>query len=343
MDINSVIKQNIQDVELQLNVNLSEKSLKPMVFIDNTNFNKSENPLAIVHLDLFDAKDVISIKDKVKTEDAFTISNLLGDKSVYCVWGKDNLNSVKTMLENCGYAMTERTIFFDLKNAANVFYNENIDNFEDVQRIISYDAESLDLIFSSKESIMYSLFIDMINKGYVNSELEDTLNNLIQENEEASAKNIIKGNEFRNSKSSIEFERSELENLEKFVEYMQEYNMQMEDYLNNKIKNSNLLDVHKMLLSEKATMCRFKKDVYTYTKALLDANKKNDFETYKFYYKTLDMYVLMEDAYILSNEMKNDNAFSSFVADLGNVFKMSTATYANTYLLRKNVLAKLTK
>ena len=41
--------------------------------------------------------------------------------------------------------------------------------------------------------------------------------------------------------------------------------------------------------------------------------------------------------------MKNDTAFSSFVADLGNVFKMSTATYANTYLLRKNVLAKVTK
>ena len=117
----------------------------------------------------------------------------------------------------------------------------------------------------------------------------------------------------------------------------------MEHYLNNKIKNSNLLDVHKMLLSEKAMMCRFKKDVYTYTKALLDANKKNDFETYKFYYKTLDMYVLMEDAYILSNAMDKDTSFSSFVADLGNAFKMSTSTYANTYLLRKNVLAKLTK
>lgn len=343
MDISAIIKQNIQDVELQLNVDLSEKALKPMIFIDNTNFNNNENPLAIVHLDLFDAKDVVMIKNNRTIDEALLISNLVGDKSVYCVWGNDNLNSVKTMLENSGYMITERTLFFDLKEAANMFYNTKIDNFEDVQNLISYDSESLDLIFFSKESIMYSLFLDMMNKGYVNSDLEDTLNNLIKENEIVSAMNIHKGNEFRNAKSSIDFQYSELDNLATFIEYMQEYNVQMEYYLNNKINNSNLSDVHRMLLSEKATMCRFKKDVYTYTKALLEANKNNEFETYKFYFKTLDMYALMEDAYILSCEMNTDDTLLSFAKDLGDVFEMSTSTYANMYLLRKNVFAKLTK
>lgn len=222
MDISSIIKQNIQDVEVQLNIDLSEKVLKPMMFIDNTNLN--DNPLAIVHLDLFNAKDVITIKDKINTDDAFMLSNLLTDKAVYCVWGTDNLNNVKIMLENSGYMITEKTLFFDLKDAANIFYDEQIDTFEDVQKLIAYDSDSLDLIFSSKESVMYSLFLDMINKGYINTKLEDTLNNLINENEIASAMNINKGNELRNSKSSIEFHYSEIEHLDKFVEYMQEHN-----------------------------------------------------------------------------------------------------------------------
>lgn len=343
MDINSIIKQNIYDIESQLNTDLSNKEFKPMIFIDNTNFNKIENPLAIVHLSIFDSKDVVVIKDNLKEEDAFSIVNLVGDKAVYCLWGMDYIDDVKSLLVECNYPISDKTIFLDLKETASSFYGKSIDTFEDVQNIVSYASESVDLIFSSKESIMYSLFIDMINNGYESCDLESTLEDIIKENEFACVDSIFKGREFRNSKSSIEFENSELINLELFASCMKEYNTQMEEYLNSKLKSNNLSEVHRMLLSEKTVMCRFKKDVYTYTIALLEANKKNDFDTYKFYYKTLDMYALMEDAFILSNELKEVNSFSNFVKDLGVVFSMSTSTYANTFLLRKNVLAKLNK
>ena len=50
VNIDNMIKQNIRDIELQLSVDLTSKCLKPLVFIDNTNFIKDKNPLAIVHL-----------------------------------------------------------------------------------------------------------------------------------------------------------------------------------------------------------------------------------------------------------------------------------------------------
>lgn len=344
MDIKAIIKQNIQEIEAQLNVNLTDKYLKPIVFIDNTNFGCDENPLAIVHLDLFNAKDVVSLKGKLNTDDAFSITNLVGEETVYCLWGNDNIKTIQMKLEEWGYPLTKKSKFFDLKEAANKFYGKEINNFEDIQNIISYSTESIDLIFSSKESVMYSLFIDMINNEYNNEELVNTIENLILENELANADNIYKGREFRAAKSNIELEQDELANLEMFVDYMSKYNVELCEYLQTRVNNTEMNEVHRMLLTEKATMCRFKNDVYKYTKALLQAYKNEDFETYKFYYKTLDMYTMIEDAFILSESLKDeDTSFSRFVSDLGGAFAMSTATYAQTYMLRKNVMAKLYK
>lgn len=344
MDIKKITKQNIQEIEAQLNINLTEKYLKPLVFIDNTNFASDNNPLAIVHLDLFNAKDVVSLKGKLNADDAFTITNLVGEETVYCLWGNDNIKTIQRKLEEWGYPITNKVIFMDLKEEASNFYNRDIKMFEDIQDIISYSSESMDLIFSSKESMMYSLFIDMINNGYVNDNINNTIENLILENELANADNIYKGREFRTTKSNIELQKDELVNLELFVDNMTIYNTELLNYLEARIYNTELNEVHQMLLSEKATMCRFKNDVYKYTKALLNAYKNEDFETYKFYYKTLDMYTMMEDAYILSEALNGEvSSFADFVADLGNAFAMSTATYAQTYMLRKNVIAKLNK
>lgn len=344
MDIKTIVKQNIQDIETQLSINLSEKYLKPIVFIDNTNFGSDENPLAIVHLDIFDSKDVVSLRENLNAEDAFIITNLVGEETVYCTWGESNVVMIKERLEEWGYLMSSKTVFFDLKKEASDFYNRKIESFEDVQNIISFADGDMDLIFSSKESVMYSLFIDMLNNGYKNDVLESTIEHLILQNELANADNIFKGREFRTAKSSIGLEENELVNLQKFVDSMMECNALMGEYLDARVKSSDLNSVHRMLLDEKATMCRFKKSAYVYTKALLKAYENEDFETYTFYYKTLDMYALIEDAYILSEVIKDEtNSFSRFVADLGSTFTMSTASHAQAYLLRKNVIAKLNK
>lgn len=344
INVNEMIKQNIQDIESQLNVDLSGKSLKPIVFIDNTNFTKDNNPLAIVHLDLFNAKDVVPLQGKMENNDAFTITNLLGDDAVYCLWGDSNKKAIYDSLEEWGYPISNKTMFFDLREAASSFYNKEITSFEDIQNIISYSTDSIELIFSSKESVMYSLFIDMINSGYNNDLFNKTVEELILDNELVIADNIYKGKEFRTGKSNIEFEKEELVNLELFVDNMLTYNKEIEEYLNLKVNNTPMSEVQKMLLSEKATMCRVKKDVYNYTKSLINAYKNEDFDTYKFYYKTIDMYLLIEDAFILNEWIKNDKTrFSQFVGDLGASFALSTATYAQTYMLRKNVLAKLYK
>lgn len=342
MNIGEMIKQNILDIESQLNVDLSAKSLKPVVFIDNTNFATDENPLAIVHLDLFNAKDVVPLKSKMNSNDAFTITNLVGDDSVYCLWGNENKDVIYNSLEEWGYPISNKTVFFDLRAAASNFYNREINNFEDIQNIVSYSSDSLELIFSSKESIMYSLFLDMLNSGYSEATFTKNIENLIMENELIIADNLYKGQEFRAGKSNIEFEREELANLELFVDNMAQYNDEIEAYLNAKVTQAGMSDVHRMLLSEKATMCRMKRDVYRYTKSLIQTYKKEDFETFKFYYKTMDMYLLIEDAFILGEWIKNENTpFAAFVSDLGASFALSTATYAQTYMLRKNVLAKL--
>ena len=344
MEINKIIKESIQSLEAQTKVNLETNCLKPIVFIDNTNFKGNENPLAIVHLELFNAKDVIELKSFTNDSDAFNIANLLGDEAIYCVWGNDNLTEVKNKLIEFGYPVNNETIFFDVKTEANNFYQTDIETFEDTQKVIQYASESLDLIFSSKESVVYSLFLDMINNGYNNNMLFDTVKNLVNKNEVAYASNIHKGVDFRTAKSNIEFDKSELINLEMFVDVMSEYNKEIGAYLNDRLANTELSDVHRMILSEKATLCRVKNDTYTYTKALLNAYKNEEFETYRFYYKTLEMYTMIEDAFILSESIINEETpFSSFVCDLGSTFAMSTATFANTYMLRKNVMAKLFK
>ena len=287
---------------------------------------------------------MVPLKGKLDPNDAFAVTNLVGDDIVYCLWGNENLVEIKTALEEWGYPISDKTDFFDLKEAANLFYKRNIVSFEDVQDIISYSNESMDLIFSSKESIMYSLFIDMINNNYTNNDLSKSIESLILENEMVIEDNIYKGREFREGNSNIEFEKDELVNLELFVDSMIQYNKEVCEYLQSKINNAKMNEVHKMLLSEKATMCRFKSDVYKYTKAFINTYRNDDFDTYKFYYKTLDMYTMIEDAFILSEWIKDkDSSFGRFVLDLGGAFILSTATYAQTYMLRKNVLAKLYK
>lgn len=344
INISEMIRQNIQDIECQLNVDLSTKSLKPVVFIDNTNFKKDNNPLAIVHLDLFNAKDVVPLQSKMDENDAFNITNLLGDNAIYCLWGDENKEDIYNSLEGWGYPISNKTIFIDLRKEASAFYKKEINKFEDIQNIVSYSTDSMELIFTSKESVMYSLFIDMINSGYDNDLFNKSVEELILENELVIVDNLYKGKEFRAGESNIEFEKTELENLSLFVDKMLTYNQEIEEYLTAKVNNTKINDVQKMLLSEKATMCRIKKDVYNYTKSLIKAYENEDFETYKFYYKTIDMYLLIEDAFILSEWIKNENTnFSNFVGDLGASFALSTSTYAQTYMLRKNVLAKLYK
>ena len=344
MNISEIIKENILSIEAQLNVDMNNKSLKPIVFIDNTNFNKTETPLAIVHLDIFDAKDVVALDSKMNVEDPFNIINLIGEESVYCVWGKENVAEIKAKLVDWGYVITDKTTIFDLREAASDFYNKTINSFEDIQSIISFASSDVEAIYTSKETIMYSLFIDMLNNDYTNDVLDDSIRNLIVQAEMTNADNIYKGAEFRKTNSNIEFEKRELALLEEFSNNMYEYNVQMSDYLNNRLAQNDLNDVCRMLLSEKATMCRYKKDIYKYTTELLKTYKNDNFESYKFYFKTLQMYAMMEDAFIFADAIEDKNStLRNFALELGSFFVGSTATYAYTYLLRKNVVAKLNK
>lgn len=344
MNMNEIIKENILNIEAQLNVDMNNKSLKPMVFIDNANFNKSKSPLAIIHLDIFDAKDVVALDSKMNVDDPFNLVNLIGEETVYCVWGKDNVNEIKDKLVDWGYVITDKTTLFDLKEAASNFYNKTINSFEDVQSIISFASSDIEAIYTSKETIMYSLFIDMLNNEYTNDVLEDSIRNLIIQAEMTNADNIYKGSEFRKANSNIEFEERELALLEEFSNNMYEYNVQMGDYLNNRLAQDNLNDVCRMLLSEKATMCRYKKDIYKYTTELLKTYKNDSFETYKFYFKRLQMFSMMEDAFIFADAVEDKNsALRNFALELGSFFVESTSTYACTYLLRKNIVAKLNK
>ena len=342
MNMNKIIKENILSIETQLNVDMNSRNLKPIVFIDNLNFNKVENPLAIVHLDVFDAKDVVALDSKMNSNDPFNIINLVGEEAAYCIWGKDNITEIKSKLVDWGYTVTDKTVMFDLKEAASNFYNKAINGFEDVQSIISFASSNVEAIYTSKETIMYSLFIDMLNNNYTNDVLEDSIENIIIQAEMTNADNIYKGSEFRKANSSIAFEEKELGLLEEFSSNMYEYNSQMSDYLNSRLGQGDLNKVCRMLLSEKAVMCRYKKDIYKYTMELLNQYKNESYDRYNFYFKMLQMYALMEDAFIFADVVDSqNNELKNFALDLGSYFVESPATYAYTYLLRKNVLAKL--
>lgn len=342
MDIKAVVQKNIKDIEMQLNTPLHREIVKPMVFIDNISFLNKKDPLAVVYLELFDGQDVVQLKSNLLSNDAFNILNLLGDECIYFLWGDDNKEIVRDSLEQWQFTISIKTEFIDLKKEAIQFYNRDIEDFDDVLDLISFSNSDVETIFKSKESIMFSLYVDMVNKGYKNRILNLTLGEAITQCELACIDTLSKGVSFRKERSSIEILGEEMPLLKRMVSFMKQYNTDMEYYLTQIIKSGMLNDIYINLISEKASMCRIKKDTCLYLDKLIEAYSKEDFMTYKFYLKSTELYSLMEDAYILSENIDDLNdSFSEFINCLASTFRMSTVPYAYAFILRKNVMKKL--
>ena len=342
MGIISLVNKNIEEIKNQVQVPLDIKTMKPIVFIDNINFKNTENPLAIVHLELFDAKDVIELRSRMNNDDIFNLVNMIDESTVYCVWGDVNVEEIKSSLIEWGYDISNKTTFLDLKKESTEFFGRDFDTFEDVVEAVFEDRYSLDLIFNTKESVMYSLLLEMCNNGYDNGVITASIEDLINNAEKLYRQLAYKGESFREQKSSIELLESELVNLSTFVDKMSEYNSVMNEQYTAIINNESMPMLYRNMLMEKAMLCRFKIDTYKYLRKLLNIYEKENFDAYKFNLKATELYTVMEDAYVLSQDVEDDK-FGDFVKELGNSFNMSTAVYANSFILRKNIINTLRK
>lgn len=343
MNINSIIKNHIQTIETQLTVDFKEKSLRPLMFINNINFNENDDIYAITHLELFDSKEVVSLKSRQDRDNMFSTVNLIGDDAIYITWGCENLEELKNALTKWDYPISSETKFMDLKAEASEFLNIEINDFNDIKSYISFADSNIDTIFANKETIMYSLFVELINRGYKNTLIETTLEENIKSYKLSYIDNSYKGLEFRKLKSSLSLEmKEELEHLKNFSIAMSTYNDNVGKYIDNALKTRNLNDVQSGLLNDRLIMHRYKKDCYKYILSLVDIYiNEEDLSNYIFNIKSTELYCIMEDAFILRNSIEEETEFTNFLSILGEYFQNSLSSVANSFILKQNIISKI--
>lgn len=346
MTIQNYIDKHILELNQELKIDLNNKITKPVIFIDNFNYSSDKALVGIAYLNTFAEEEIVNFDEDMRVDNIFSLVNLIDDSFILCLWGQDNIDEIKADLNSKGICISENTIIVDLKQESSKFFDTNMTEIEDATSVISFSNMPIVNSFDTKETIMYALYIEMINNGYMNDNLLESVDISINKIHHAYMSNSYKGASFRETKGDIIIEKSELEYMSKFAQDMSLYLKVCSEEIERILMNENISDTARLLLEEKLTVMKVKKGIYTYIKVMCEEFKNQDMSEYIFYLRTIELYLMMEDAYRYSSELSmldSYDSYSNFVSQLGATFSMSGSPNAYAYILRKNVLSLLSK
>lgn len=350
MDIKSIIKNEIVSYESSLCLNVNDKMLKTMVFVDNINLNMNEPIFAVMDIPVLNSCEYITLNERRNEDEMFNILNLLGEETVYVVWGDKNVDSLKNVISDYGYTMGDNTIVFDIKKESEKFFGygeiSSIDIIKDVLidcDIISSEDELKINENNINQNLMHKLMKVMLVEGYNNGILENSIDSLLLEKKRLFDSNLNAVKLFKKEKSTLTLSKKELSLMNDFSKQMLDYHMVMEGVYLKSANDESLNTSLRVLAQDKARISRYKINLYKFTMNSIKANESSDLENINIYYKAIEMYSLIDDCAVMSKHVKESDILYSFIHELGSVFINLSGAKAYSYMLHRGIVTEYVK
>lgn len=350
MDIKNIIKNEVVSYESSLCLNTSDNVLKTMVFVDNINLDINEPIFAVMDIPVLNSCEYVTLNERRNEDEMFNILNLLGEETVYVVWGDKNVDSLKNVISDYGYTINDNTVIFDIKKESEKFFGygevSSIDIIKDVfidSNIIESEDELKINENNINQNLMHKLIKVMFVEGYSNELLESNIDSLLLEKKRLMDLNLNAVKLFKKEKSTLTLNKNELSLLNDFSKYMLDYHMVMEDVYLKSAKDESLNTSLRVLAQDKARVSRYKINLYKFTINSIKANENIDLENVNIYYKAIETYALIDDCAIISKYIKESDSLYSFVHELGSVFINLSGAKAYSYMLHRGIVTEYVK
>lgn len=347
MDIKNIIKNEMIAYENSLMLNVEDSIIKTMVFVDNINLNSGNPVLAVVDMPVLNSVELVTLNESIKDGEYFNALTLIGKETIYCVWGNENIESLKNILVNFDYGVDENTVFLDIRKAYCDAYgvkelslNCIVDALVDSKMFLMEELMLGEDVSIAK--VMHGLMRFMLLDGYKNEEMNIKIKDALSEKKELYFLHQDVSSSFRKEKATLSLNKVELSELEEFSKNMIIYHEAMEDVYCKASQDNSISFELRELAREKSLVSRYKINAHKFALNSINANKENDFEEINIYFKSVELYSLIDDCMEVIKYIDSNDSLYLFVSELGASF-MNKFGRTYSYLLRRNIVSEFTK
>lgn len=347
MDIKNIIRNEMMAYENSLMLNVEDNIMKTMVFVDNINLNIGNPVFAVLDIPVLNSVEVVTLNESIEPGEAFNALTLLGEETVYCVWGNDNIESLKNILMNFNYEVNENTVFLDIKKAYCDLYGISELSLNCVvEALVDSKMFAMEELMIGEEisiaKVMHGLLKFMLVDGYKNEEMNVKIKDALSEKKTLYFAHQDITSSFRKEKATLTLNKIELDELKEFSESMMVYHEAMEDVYRKASQDSSLSIELRELAREKSLVSRYKINVHKFALNSIKANKENNLDEISIYFKSIELYSLIDDCMEMIKYMDSNDSLYLFVSELGAPF-MNKSGRTYSYLLRRNIVSEFAK